>query len=45
MLFHSTRGKDTDKDFATILAIVVLPTPLIPVNKKAFADLLYFIEL
>ena len=27
------------KDFAKILAIVVLPTPLIPVNKKAFGIL------
>ena len=33
------------KDLATILAIVVFPTPLIPVNKYAFADLSFFIEL
>ena len=28
------------KDFAKILAIVVLPTPLIPVNKKALGILI-----
>ena len=32
-------------DLATILAIVVLPTPLIPVNKYALADLLFLIAL
>ena len=31
--------------FATILANVVFPIPLIPVNKNAFADLFIFIEL
>ena len=30
---------------ATILANVVLPTPLMPVNKKAFDDLFILIEL
>ena len=33
------------KDLATILAIVVLPTPRIPVNKYAFADFSDLIEL
>ena len=32
------------RDFANILAIVVLPTPLIPVNKKAFGILLTAID-
>ena len=32
-------------DLATILANVVFPIPLIPVNKKALADLLFLIEL
>ena len=32
-------------DLATILAIVVLPTPLIPVNKYALGILSNFIEL
>ena len=32
-------------DFATILAIVVFPTPLIPVNKYAFGILSVFKEL
>ena len=33
------------RDFATILAIVVLPTPRIPVNKYALGILFNFIEL
>ena len=33
------------KDFATILAIVVFPTPLIPVNKNALGAFSDFIEL